>query len=134
MLDKAKVAGASISDLNVQLDFLWEEMRGIAERLNDAATVQEASNIMLFEFERPADQGTAVQEKRAAFAEGFFSDYAKEEEIVVYKTIDDLPDYAKPTIQKLIDHGSLKGTEDGLNLPHESMRIYVTLDREGVIK
>ena len=58
------------------------------------------------------------------------------EEVVdmVYNTIAELPEYAKPTIQKLINLGYLKGSENGLDLSKDMIRILVILDRAGVFK
>ena len=51
----------------------------------------------------------------------------------IYNYIDDnMPDWAKPTIKKLVDKGVLVGTDDGLNLNTLMMRILVILDRAGV--
>lgn len=55
----------------------------------------------------------------------------------VFKTIDDVPDYAKSAVQKLIDAGALSGTggtTDGkknINISYDLMRIIVILDRCG---
>lgn len=57
----------------------------------------------------------------------------------VYKTIDDVPDYAKPAVQKLIDQGALSGTggttngKANLNLSYDLVRTLVILDRVGVL-
>lgn len=51
----------------------------------------------------------------------------------IYNYIDDnMPDWAKPTIKKLVDNGVLAGNEQGLNLNTLMMRILVILDRVGV--
>ena len=51
----------------------------------------------------------------------------------VYHWTQELPDYAKPTIQKLMDKGIFKGaSEDDLNLPESMMRILVINDRAGL--
>ena len=51
----------------------------------------------------------------------------------IYNKIDDVPEYARPTIQKLLDTGSLKGDEKGLlKLSEEMLRIFVILDRSGL--
>lgn len=47
---------------------------------------------------------------------------------------ENIPKWAEPTIRKLLDSGSLKGGENGLNLNIIMMRILVILDRLGVIK
>lgn len=52
---------------------------------------------------------------------------------MVYNYIDDnMPDWAKPTIQKLVDKGVLKGDEGGLNLTEDLMRMLVINDRSGL--
>ena len=43
-----------------------------------------------------------------------------------------MPNWAKPTIKKLVDKGVLVGTEEGLNLNTLMMRILVILDRIGI--
>lgn len=51
----------------------------------------------------------------------------------IYNYIDDnMPDWAKPTIKKLVNKGFLTGNERGLNLNTTMMRILVILDRVGV--
>lgn len=48
----------------------------------------------------------------------------------VYKTIDEIPEWYKPTIKKLIDGGAIKGTGDNkLNLPEIMVRTLVIADR-----
>lgn len=57
----------------------------------------------------------------------------------VYKTIDDVPDYAKDTVQKLVDQGALAGTggttngKANLNLSYDLVRTLVILDRVGAL-
>ena len=44
-----------------------------------------------------------------------------------------MPDWAKPTIQKLIDRGALKGNEKGeLLLTGTMLRLFVIHDRMGI--
>ena len=52
---------------------------------------------------------------------------------MIYNYIDDnMPNWAKPTIQKLVNKGVLKGNENGLNLTEDLMRILVINDRAGI--
>ena len=54
---------------------------------------------------------------------------------MIYNYIDNnMPEFARPTIQKLCDKGFLKGTESGLNLTYDMLRTLVILDRAGVFK
>jgi hypothetical protein len=38
--------------------------------------VKEASNTVLLQFERPADQSVSVQNKRASYGQGYYDKYA----------------------------------------------------------
>lgn len=53
---------------------------------------------------------------------------------MVYNYIDDnMPEWARPTIQKMMDKGFLQGDENGcLGLTDELLRVFVTNDRAGV--
>ena len=75
----AKAAGKSIGDLGMQLDYLWKELQGytaVMKVLNAAESVRAASDAILTGYERPADQGTAVQEKRAGYGMTYYEKYA----------------------------------------------------------
>ena len=43
-----------------------------------------------------------------------------------------MPEWARPTIQKLVDKGVLKGDGNGLNLTEDLMRMLVINDRGGL--
>ena len=53
---------------------------------------------------------------------------------VIYDYVDDnMPEWARPTIQKLVDKGFLKGDEEGkLGLTYDLMRMLIINDRAGV--
>ena len=53
------------------------------------------------------------------------------EEITRYNTVDELPEWAKPTIQKLLDKGLLSGDGKSLDLSADMIRVFVVLDRNG---
>lgn len=53
------------------------------------------------------------------------------EEITRYNTVDELPEWAKPTIQKLLDKGLLSGDGKNLDLSADMIRVFVVLDRNG---
>lgn len=78
LLAFAKTKKTSIADLEMQLEFLWKEMQnytGMMNVLRNAHGLLEASNTFLFHFERPADQGDAVQKKRCGFAKEFYEKF-----------------------------------------------------------
>ena len=55
------------------------------------------------------------------------------EKEMIYNYIDDnMPEFARPTIQKLCDKGYLKGDSNGLNLKYDMLRLLTILDRAGV--
>ena len=61
------------------------------------------------------------------------TEVAEHKNPMVYNFIDDnMPSWARPTIQKLVDQGYLKGDENGLNLTDELLRILVINDRAGI--
>lgn len=50
----------------------------------------------------------------------------------VYNTMKELPSWAEPTIQKLIDKGYLSGGSDGLGLTETAVKVFVVNDRAGL--
>lgn len=74
-----------IDDLKNQLDYLINEIRGyglVQEVLKSTSSVREASNAVLLNYERPADQSEAVQNKRYEYSLSFYNRYSN-------KTIED---------------------------------------------
>ena len=66
-----------------------------------------------------------------------FLDMLKEgdEEMTIYKTYEDCPEWAKPTVSKLVRLGLLKGDENQLlDLEHNMLRGLVINDRAGLYK
>lgn len=80
LLEYARSVGKSIGDLGMQLDFMWKEMQGyksMMTTLNGATSILEASNAVLMQYERPADQGESVQQKRAGYGKTYYDKYAQ---------------------------------------------------------
>nr|WP_269453568.1 phage tail tip lysozyme [Selenomonas ruminantium] len=144
LLKYARAKGKSIGDLDMQLEFLWQELQlnqSLMDKLAEAGSVQEASNAVLFDFERPADQSEAVQSIRAGYGQDYYDDFAltnklvmEEEESMRYNNVAEVPEWAQPTIQKMIDKGLLGGTsgKDNLDLTLEMIRVFVVNDRAGL--
>lgn len=79
LLDYAKSVGKSIGDLEMQLQFLVKELSGysgMTQNLKNAVSLLEASNWVLLNFERPLDQSTSVQNKRASFGQVYYDKFA----------------------------------------------------------
>lgn len=79
LLDFAKQCKMSICDINLQLTYLTQELqtkyKGVWNGLFAAKSVLEASNIVLLQFERPADQSVSNQQKRAACCQGYYDKF-----------------------------------------------------------
>lgn len=57
----------------------------------------------------------------------------KLENPMIYNYIDEnMPEWARPTIQKLVDKGTLKGDENGLHLTDSDLKQFVINDRSGL--
>lgn len=110
LLQFANERQTSIGDLEMQLDYLYKELTedysSIVSVLRTATTVLEASNIILFKFERPANQDETVQAKRCSYGQKYYDKYAETQ----------LPDsesipssWAKEDIEWAISKNILKG-------------------------
>lgn len=81
LLNFVKAAGKSIGDLETQLAFLLQEIKGytsVWNTLTTATTVREASDAVLTKYERPANQSESVQERRAGYGQKYYDKYAVE--------------------------------------------------------
>ena len=82
MLSFHQAKGASIGDALTQAEFLYKELsegyKSVLSVLKAAASIREASDAVLLQFERPADQSEAVRKKRAGFGQEYEALYQKE--------------------------------------------------------
>lgn len=76
-----RALGVSIGDLEAQLGFLYKELSesypSVLAALKTATSVRAASDKVLTDFERPADQSEAVKIKRAGYGQTYYDKYAK---------------------------------------------------------
>lgn len=90
LLNFAKEKGASIGDLDMQLEFLMKELESyssVLRTLKAATSIQEASDIVLTKYEKPANQSDSVKMKRASYGQKYYDQYAdstKEVESMTY--------------------------------------------------
>lgn len=79
LLEYAKSVGKSICDFDMQMEFLWKELstgyKSTLNALKAATSVADASTYVLIHFEAPADQGEAVQAKRASYGVKYYDAY-----------------------------------------------------------
>ncbi len=78
VLDYAKSTNRSIGNLDMQLEYVVKELQafGLLNALKNAASVKDASNMVLLQFEKPADMSERVQEQRAGFAQVYYDKFA----------------------------------------------------------
>lgn len=81
LYDLCKQRGASIADLETQLDWLMSELnvsyKRVLSTLKSAQTVKEASDYVLCNFEQPDDCGPAVRAYRASLGQKIYDEYNK---------------------------------------------------------
>lgn len=78
LLNFAKEKGASIGDLDMQLEFLMKELSSyssVLRTLKVATSVQEASDVVLTKYEKPANQSDSVKMKRASYGQKYYDKY-----------------------------------------------------------
>ena len=150
LYDYAKSKGVSIGDLDMQLEFLWSELiyyDALMHRLHDAKSVREASDAFLLDFERPADQGEGQRARRAGYAQEFYEDNFKRSfddgiqavldafeckggsKMERYNTVEELPEWAKGTIERMIQQKILNGDGEKLDLSKDMLRMFVIIER-----
>lgn len=79
LLEYAQEAKRSVGDFETQLNFLWHELesqyKSLVSKLQAATSVRQASDLMLHDFERPADQSEAVEIKRAEYSQKYYDKF-----------------------------------------------------------
>lgn len=79
LIEYAQSVGKSIGDFEMQMEYLIKELetnhKSTLKALKAAQSVFEASTYVLIHYEAPADQGEAVQAKRASYGEKYYSAY-----------------------------------------------------------
>lgn len=74
LLNLARSKKVSISDEEMQMEMLYNELvsQKLIDGLKKAKTIREASNLILFKFEAPADQSKKVQDLRTSYGEAYY--------------------------------------------------------------
>ena len=78
LYDYCKSHNLSIGSTKAQVGFLMQELQsysGVYNTLKNATSVREASNAMLHDFEKPANQSSEMESRRADFGQGYFDSY-----------------------------------------------------------
>lgn len=110
LLAYVRAAGRSVGDLEAQVGFLLQELAGsykaVLDTLKAARDVRTASDAVLLQFERPADQSEAARARRAGYGQTYFDRYAPAAPAIV--TENQLRRRVADTIQAWI--GAKKGS------------------------
>lgn len=90
LLDKAKAMGKSVGDINLQLEYMWNELqlyKTVINELYSAKSVRAASDIVMLKYEKPANTSDAAKIKRANYGQKYFDKYAKDQiEIKIHQS------------------------------------------------
>lgn len=128
LLKYAKKKGTSIGNLFMQLEFLLDELQSYSKVYNvlkSAKSIKEASDVILVDFERPADQSNANKERRADYGKKYYDKFAdkastpapkpepkpSDDEVYVVKagdTLSAIADKYGTTYQKLAEINGIK--------------------------
>lgn len=89
LFDFAKLRGKSIGDLTMQLEFLWTEIStytSVMKTLLNAQSVREASDAVMLNYEKPADQSEENRASRAELGQMYYDRYAVHaQKLTIYK-------------------------------------------------
>lgn len=125
MLDFHQGKGKSIGDLQTQIEFLYKELSenyaGVLSALKAAASVRAASDVVLLNFEKPANTGTSVQEKRASYGQQYKELCGKQET----ETGGSEMAYSRKVIVDILL--AWNGAKEGSARHHEIVDLYNTL-------
>ena len=84
MLAFHQAKGASIGDALTQAEFIYKELSesfpAVLKVLKTAASIREASDAVLLQFEKPKDQSEAVRKKRASYGQQYAELYEESKE------------------------------------------------------
>ncbi|MDO4301624.1 MAG: M15 family metallopeptidase [Clostridia bacterium] len=73
-----------------------------------------------------------VKEISTQVANDMIYKYVTSKQEAVYDTIDDVPEWGKATVKKLIQKGVLQGSNTGLDMSYSLLRLLVINDRAGL--
>lgn len=89
LLNYARSVGKSIGDEDMQVQFLIQELKGYStvwKVLTSTSSLREASDVVLLQYERPANTSASVQAYRASLGQQFYDNYVKKEVVNMGRT------------------------------------------------
>ena len=136
LLACAKARGRSVGDLDTQAGYLLQELQSlfpaVLRLLRATDSVREASDCVLLQFERPANQSADNCARRAALGQGFYDKFAGGENVNYlmteaelcaklmdiagnYKTAYMLGPWGWPATSKMIQRATIQGSNAKTN-------------------
>ena len=139
LYEYVKSKGVSIGDLEAQLEFLYQELstsyKGVLSTLKNATSVLEASNVVLFKFENPADQSVRVQNLRASLGQKFYDKYAGKKVESAQKPVQEV--HVKPAtndeIYTVKSGDTLSGIASKYNTTYQKLAEYNNIPNPSII-
>lgn len=101
--------------------------QGVSHALLEVCFIDSGADMLMYEQNKSAISKSIGD----AILDGFGIEKEDDDMKDICNSINDVPDYAKPTIEKLVNAKVLLGDEKGLNLSEDLIRILVILDRAG---
>lgn len=93
LFDYAKAQNKSIGDLDMQLNYLWDELqkyKTVINTLYSATSVREASDVVVLKYEKPQHTEEKYLQNRANYGQEFFDKYAGGEIVYTAKQVDEM--------------------------------------------
>ncbi len=80
LMDLAKSRGKSVGDLELQLEYLVKEMsenyKTVWSSVTTGNSIRAISDVVMLKYEKPAGTGEAAKQKRAAYGQKFYDQFA----------------------------------------------------------
>ena len=80
LLDYARQKGVSVGDIQMQLEYMWQEMQSyktVISAVKSAKDIRTASDVVMLKYERPAGKTESAKQKRANYGQKYFDQFAK---------------------------------------------------------
>ena len=103
LYDFAKEHNASIGDLDMQLEYLWQELqkyKTVVSTLKDATSVREASDVVVLRYEKPSHTEEEFLQNRANYGQKYYDLYGGDTVNTAKQVLDMLAGWKNQGLQK----------------------------------
>ena len=123
----AVLRNTTMPSILIELAFIDNESDAEVLRMNKSKIAQILANA-IFKFLGVSPQATSQSPQEVTEQ----TKDTQESKETRYQTLEEVPDWGRPTIEKLIALEMLQGNESGLNISEDMLRIFVIHDRAGM--